>query len=221
LNRLPEPHGHGSLRPSFSTSSLFPWTICSPRFTCASLGKPLRRLLIGWKPEPVLVHLVVPHGTRSFRTRRRRSSHVMSSNRARARDRGSHDGPTSRAGPACVNYSKRPPIDRTSREDPRHPIIERPWQYRIVSFSYVEGSEPYVDLALRKGDTTRRLRFLSPQGIEIENGFPSTTGGMCILDVQARGLEGIGVRLADFEASWGKVTLWARAVVDLDAEVGA
>ncbi len=33
LNRLPEPQGHGSFRPSFSTNSLSPWTIRRPRLT--------------------------------------------------------------------------------------------------------------------------------------------------------------------------------------------
>jgi len=47
--RRPEPQGHGSLRPSFSRSSLWPWTIRWPRFTCASEGKPLLRLLLGSK----------------------------------------------------------------------------------------------------------------------------------------------------------------------------
>jgi hypothetical protein len=46
LNRLPLPHGQRSLRPSFSSSSLSPWTRRMPRFTLVSDGKPLRRLLI-------------------------------------------------------------------------------------------------------------------------------------------------------------------------------
>ncbi len=46
LNRLPDPHGQRSLRPSFSASSLLPWTIRTPRFTFVSEGNPLRRLLI-------------------------------------------------------------------------------------------------------------------------------------------------------------------------------
>jgi hypothetical protein len=37
LNKRPLPHGQGSLRPSFSKSSLSPWTILRPRLTWASL----------------------------------------------------------------------------------------------------------------------------------------------------------------------------------------
>src|SRR5204863_1962566 len=46
LKRLPDPHGQRSLRPSFSASSLQPWTMRRPRLTFVSEGKPLRRLLI-------------------------------------------------------------------------------------------------------------------------------------------------------------------------------
>lgn len=49
LNSLPEPQGHRSLRPNFSSSNLFPWTMRAPRFTRVSEGKPRRRLLIGSK----------------------------------------------------------------------------------------------------------------------------------------------------------------------------
>ena len=49
LNRLPLPHGHGSLRPSFSSSNLSPCTMRIPRLTWVSDGKPRRRLLIGSK----------------------------------------------------------------------------------------------------------------------------------------------------------------------------
>lgn len=47
LNLFPEPQGHGSLRPSFSQSSLSPWTKPGALFhAMVSEGKPLRRLLV-------------------------------------------------------------------------------------------------------------------------------------------------------------------------------
>jgi hypothetical protein len=115
---------------------------------------------------------------------------------------------------------RRLPSDRTARADPDHSILSAPWKYRVVGFSFVEphDGEPYVDLVLRKDDLVRRLRFPGPREIEIEKGFPSPTWGICIRDVRARGMEGIGVRLTDFEASPGRVSLWARTVIDLDAE---
>ena len=47
LNCLPLPQGHRSLRPSFSSSCLSPWTMRTPRLTLVSDGNPRRRLLIG------------------------------------------------------------------------------------------------------------------------------------------------------------------------------
>jgi len=42
-NLFPDLHGQGSLRPSFSMSSISPCTKRRPRFTCVSDGYPLRR----------------------------------------------------------------------------------------------------------------------------------------------------------------------------------
>lgn len=106
--------------------------------------------------------------------------------------------------------------------DPDHPIIERPFEYEIVVFCYHhdpdDSRNSYLDMALQRGTTVRRLRFLQPQDLEIEKGFPRPTRGMCILDVRHRHMDGMNVRVADFEASWGKVTFWAREVLDLDIQ---
>jgi len=105
--------------------------------------------------------------------------------------------------------------------NPHHPVIDRPWEYVLGLLHYhmgLDGTEPYLDLELHRSNETRRLRFWSPRQLMIEEGFPSPTHGMEILDVRHRGLEGIGVRVGDFEASWGSITFWARTVVDLDAE---
>jgi hypothetical protein len=53
-NDFADPHGHGSLRPSFSMSSFAPPTMRSPRFTPVSDGKPLRRLLVVVKAHVVV-----------------------------------------------------------------------------------------------------------------------------------------------------------------------
>ena len=53
LKRLPLPHGQRSLRPSFSSRSLSPRTMRTPRPTCVSDGKPFRRLLIVSKKTAV------------------------------------------------------------------------------------------------------------------------------------------------------------------------
>ena len=55
LKGLLLPQGQGSLRPSFSASSLLPWTTRSPRLTCVSDGKPRRRLLVTSKARRFVV----------------------------------------------------------------------------------------------------------------------------------------------------------------------
>ena len=107
----------------------------------------------------------------------------------------------------------------TKKEDPIHSIVERPWEYEILSLGFYQSPseefEPFIDLTLKKGDVLRHLRFYSPRELEIEKGFPARTGGFCIYDVSARGLEGLGVRVDDFEANWGAVRFWAREVVEI------
>jgi hypothetical protein len=102
-----------------------------------------------------------------------------------------------------------------------HSIIERPWEFDIDLVSYhnnpVDDRHSYVDLTLRREKIVRRLRFLGPRDFQIERGFPTPTRGMCILDVRHRQLEGMGVRVANFEASVGAITFWAREVIDLGA----
>ena len=66
LNRCPLPHGQGSLRPSFSSSCLSPWTIRSPHLTCVSDGKPRRRLLMGSKAVVFVVLVFVSHWSAPF-----------------------------------------------------------------------------------------------------------------------------------------------------------
>ena len=104
-------------------------------------------------------------------------------------------------------------------EDPNHPIIERPFEYRVTGFAFHraldDSIESYADLTLQRDDVIRRLRFLGPQSISIEEGFPNGSG-MFIADVRHRGLEGLGVRVDDFESSGGAIRFWARTVIDLD-----
>ena len=55
MNRFDDPQMQGSLRPSFSISSLSPCTTLVPRFTLVSLGNPARRLLVVVKGEVLVV----------------------------------------------------------------------------------------------------------------------------------------------------------------------
>jgi len=108
------------------------------------------------------------------------------------------------------------------KEGKLHPIIDRPFEYKVIGLNYKKNSDDhlrsYIDLKLQKGDIIRNLRFYGPQDLEIEKGFPEPTSGMEILDVSERQLENINVRVTDFEASPGKITFWAKSVIDLDLE---
>jgi hypothetical protein len=67
LKRLMEPHGHRSLSPRRSTSSISPPLIVRrPRFTWVSEGKLLRRLLVGSKGERRLWVYVLARHDASF-----------------------------------------------------------------------------------------------------------------------------------------------------------
>lgn len=102
-----------------------------------------------------------------------------------------------------------------------HPIIEHPHEYEIARFDYHNDLEDsrnsFIDLTLRRGATQRRLRFLRPQRLVIDEGFPAPTHGMLILDIRNRQWEDLRVEVADFEASHGSIKFCAADVVDLDA----
>lgn len=103
--------------------------------------------------------------------------------------------------------------------DPPHPIIDRPHEYSIADLRYhvgLDGTEPFIDMALQRGQTVRRLRFLWPRQLVIEDGFPVPTSGMEILDVSQRQLGDLRIRVGDCEAGFGAITFWAKDVIDLD-----
>ncbi len=108
----------------------------------------------------------------------------------------------------------------TWRGSPIHPIIDSPHEYEIVRFDLhndpLDSRNSYLDLVLQRQHTIRRLRFLRPQRIMIEEGFPAATHGMIILDIRDRQLDDLRVEVADFEASRGSIQFVAADVTDLD-----
>jgi hypothetical protein len=109
-------------------------------------------------------------------------------------------------------------------QDPDHAILPDAWKWEIVGLRVeldpLDEVESYLDLTLRLGHDRQILRFWSPRDLCIEAGGPRMTHGLMILDVSARSLEGIGVRVDDFEASSGSVRFIARCVVRHDAVAG-
>jgi hypothetical protein len=126
-----------------------------------------------------------------------------------------------------LSFHKEDPIRHAKKrgiyvidDDPNHSVIERPYEYEIVEFSYIQpldGSEPFIDLGLTKGGKLRRLRFFGAQDVEITKGFPRSSG-LVIRDVSARNLERLGVRVINLENETGCPEFWARVVVELTAE---
>jgi hypothetical protein len=99
-----------------------------------------------------------------------------------------------------------------------HPILPDPWRWELLEFTYhrdpADWQASYIDLVFARDSEVRRLRFFAPQDVEMSRGLPNSFG-MCILDVSGRQLEGLKVRVANFEQSYGAPTFWAARVVEV------
>jgi hypothetical protein len=102
--------------------------------------------------------------------------------------------------------------------DPDHPILPDPWRWELLEFTFrrdvADWRESYIDMVFGRDGVERRLRFLAPQDLELSKGLPNSFG-MCILDVSRRQLEGLSVRVANFEQSYGAPSFWAARVVEV------
>ena len=117
-----------------------------------------------------------------------------------------------------------------SERDPDHPIIDGPFRWELVEFTYrreTEWDESSIDLVLARDGVERRLRFFGTQDLVLDRGLPNSSG-LFIADVTGRGMEGIGVRVGSFEPDWCVPSFWASRVVEVapraaarDAEPGA
>ncbi len=100
-----------------------------------------------------------------------------------------------------------------------HPLIDKPWEYRIVSFHYECSSKHhlnhFIEMWLEKENEIKRLKFIAPIQLKIEDGFPASTYGLKILDISNRGMENINVWVTDFEASQGAVTFYAKELIEI------
>jgi hypothetical protein len=102
--------------------------------------------------------------------------------------------------------------------DPDHPILHEPFLWELVEFTYrrdrSDWRRSYIDMVFAQGEVKRRLRFFAPQGLEVRRGLPSSSG-MCILDVSGRQMEGLRVRVANFEGFCGVPQFWAAEVIEV------
>ncbi len=127
----------------------------------------------------------------------------------------------------CVKEGLRPaaqhgrgaPDAEEAGGEPDHEVLQRPWEYEIVWFSYshdvTNRDNSFIDMTLRKEDEVRRLRFFRPQGLRIQEGFPNRTGGFFIGDLRGRQWEDLGVEVGDCEDCGGGVYFFAKSVVEL------
>ena len=102
--------------------------------------------------------------------------------------------------------------------DPDHPILPRPYLWELVEFSYHKDAadwlKSFIDMVFERDGQRRRLRFFGPQELEISKGLPNSCG-LRIVDVSARQLEGIRVRVRTFEPDWGIPEFWASSVIEV------
>lgn len=107
-------------------------------------------------------------------------------------------------------------MKRELEHDPDHAILPEAWRYEIVALRLErapeDGIEPFLDLTVRLGDARRTLRFWSPADVELERGGPCMTSGLTVKDLRSRGLDRVGVKVDDFEASGGALRFVARSV---------
>jgi hypothetical protein len=108
----------------------------------------------------------------------------------------------------------------TFDDDPDHPILDNPFSWELLELTYRRDRravwQSHIDMVFEREGETRRLRFYNPRSIEWCPGGVPNSNGMCILDVTRRQMEGISVRVANFEQSHGAPTFWAERVIDLD-----
>jgi len=106
--------------------------------------------------------------------------------------------------------------------EPEHPILAEPWTYELERIDWRPTpaiAESFLDLTFRRGTERRRLRFLSPTQVKVDQGFCGQCCGLAIHDIRSRGWDGVRIEVVNFEASPG-ITFFAADVVDLDQSEG-
>lgn len=125
LNRLPLPHGQRSLRPSFSSRSLSPCTMRTPRPTCVSDGNPFRRLLIVSKKMAVRRSCVWTWDTSIRDTDQELAKSVLARNRTWSNSFGSCHAIQHTHGPTCQYLDLESNQDLDFRRVPCGPLHYR------------------------------------------------------------------------------------------------
>lgn len=101
-------------------------------------------------------------------------------------------------------------------EEPDHPIINEPWEYKIIEFKYHRGhknDEPHIDLTLKKNNEIQILRFRKPSGVRLYD-IPEHEGPS-IKNVTGRGFESVQVAVCADACGQGHMSFWAEDVIDI------
>lgn len=106
-------------------------------------------------------------------------------------------------------------VSRSWGIDPPHPILPDAHNYGLAELKLdlipADGSEPYADMVLVRPGRRVRLRFASPRELSIDEGGP-TELGMEIVDAAVHRLEGLTVRVDNYEQGSGALRFVARSV---------
>lgn len=106
------------------------------------------------------------------------------------------------------------------QRDPAHPILQDAWRHEVVELHWAraENGERYVDLVLRHADTgvERKLRFRRPTQVRFAD--VGMCWGLFIDDISSRQMQGLHVRVGDFENSGTPVELMAWDVSEISDE---
>ena len=103
---------------------------------------------------------------------------------------------------------------------PHHPVLQSPWTYAVVSFSWQrELTSQHADtleLVLEKGGEMLRLLFAGVSEFEVANGFPWRSSGIQIKDASSDGMEDCRVWVSGLGQD-PAMRFWARSVQRIDA----
>jgi hypothetical protein len=91
-----------------------------------------------------------------------------------------------------------------------HPILQRPWTYKVVSLQ-VDFPARELCITLCREEETVTLRFLTFEQLSVDEGYVGSGSGMEILDLSDHGLETARVRVQSFEQD-PAIRFWARDV---------
>jgi hypothetical protein len=95
---------------------------------------------------------------------------------------------------------------------PQHPVLAKPWTYRILRFDFLVDKRE-LNLMLKSSNREVALHFSGVHSLEIDEGFPDATPGIQILDARSSGMQDARVRVDNFNYEQDPgIRFWAEDV---------